>query len=225
MKELKYCPLCKDKIATVEHILLSCIYHKKSQIEKHDYIGIIIWEGLIRKYTGNKQYKKPPYETVFQYKDITMILNKQIMPKSDGQYHKRPDIYVIDKKNKTGLLFDMTIVADHNINGAYWKKRNMYKELKNRLMKIEKLKDVRIIPVVISINGLINKESNRLIKELKIDIDIEKEVKNLVIKNMMDVMEYCFYHNQTYSVELIEDEGTGLVSPEPGRIEASSINT
>ncbi|BFU23193.1 hypothetical protein, conserved [Entamoeba histolytica] len=121
----------------------------------------------------------------------------------------------------------MTIVADHNINGAYWKKRNKYKELKNRLMKIEKLKDVKIIPVVISINGLVNKESNKLIKELKIEIDIEKEVKNLVIKNMMDVMEYCFNHNQTYSVELLEeeDEGTGLVSPKPGRIEASSINT
>ncbi|GAB1219862.1 hypothetical protein ENUP19_0046G0003 [Entamoeba nuttalli] len=115
-ERMKYCPLCKYKIATVEHILLSCIYHKKSQIEKHDNIGIIIWEGLIRKYTGNNQYKKPPYETVFQYKDITMIWNKQIMPKSDGQYHKRPDIYVLDKKNKTGLLFDMTIVADHNIN-------------------------------------------------------------------------------------------------------------
>ncbi|BFU23498.1 hypothetical protein, conserved [Entamoeba histolytica] len=141
-------------------------------MEKHDNIGIIIWEGLIRKYTGNKQYKKPPYETMFQYKDITMICNKQIMPK-------------------------------------------------------KKLKDVRIIPVVISINGLINKESNKLIKELKIEIDIEKETKNLVIKNMNDVMEYCGDHNQTYSVELLEeeDEGMGLVSPEPGRIEASSINT
>ena len=28
-ERLKYCPLCKDKIATVEHILLSCICHKK----------------------------------------------------------------------------------------------------------------------------------------------------------------------------------------------------
>ena len=68
------------------------------------------------------------------------------MPKSDGLYHKIPDIYVLDKKNKTGLIFDMNIVADHNINGAYWKKRNMYKELKNRLMKIEKLKDIKIKP-------------------------------------------------------------------------------
>ncbi|BFU24450.1 hypothetical protein, conserved [Entamoeba histolytica] len=122
----------------------------------------------------------------------------------------------------------MTIVADHNINGAYWKKRNMYKELKNILMKIEKLKDVRIIPVGISINGIINKESIKLIKELKIEINIVKEIKNLVIQNMMGVIEYCGDHNQTYSVELLEedeDEGTGLVSPEPGRIEASSINT
>ncbi|BFU24338.1 hypothetical protein, conserved [Entamoeba histolytica] len=121
----------------------------------------------------------------------------------------------------------MTIVADHNINGAYWKKRNMYKELKNILMKIEKLKDVKIIPVIISINGLINKESIRLIKELKIEINIVKEVKNLVIKNMMDVIEYCFNYNQTYSVELIEeeDEGMGLVSPELLTIEATSINT
>ena len=44
---------------------------------------------------------------------------------------------------------------------------------------------------------------------------------------MMDVMEYFFNHNQTYSVELLqeEDEGMGLVSPEPGTIEVSSINT
>ncbi|EMS12152.1 hypothetical protein KM1_238640 [Entamoeba histolytica HM-3:IMSS] len=44
---------------------------------------------------------------------------------------------------------------------------------------------------------------------------------------MINVMEYCGDHNQIYSVELLEeeDEETGLVSPEPGRIEASSINT
>ena len=155
-----------------------------------------------------------------------MIWNKQIMPKSDGLYHKIPDIYVLDKKNKTGLIIDMTIVADHNINGAYWKKRNMYKELKNRLMKIEKLKDVKIIPVVISINGLVNAESIKLIKELKIEIDITKEIKNHVIKNMMDVMEYCGDHNQTYVVELQdEDSLTGLVSGEAGTIDTSSINT
>ena len=143
-----------------------------------------------------------------------MIWNKQIMHKNEWQYHKIPDIYVIDKKNKTSLLFDMTNVADHNINWVCWKKRNNYNELKNILMKIEKLKDVRINPVVVSINGLINKESNKLIKELKIEIDIEKETKNLVIKNMMNVMEYCFYHNQTYSVEILEeeDELMGLVS-------------
>ncbi|BFU21618.1 hypothetical protein, conserved [Entamoeba histolytica] len=123
----------------------------------------------------------------------------------------------------------MTNVADDNINGVYLKKRNKYKELKNILMKIEKLKDVRIIPVVISINGLINNSSVKLIKEIRIEIDIKKEIKNLVIKNMMDVMEYYFYHNQTYSVELLEeedeDEWMGLVSPDPGRIKTISINT
>ena len=41
-ERLKYCLLCKYKIATVEHILLSCICHKKSQNEKHDNIIIII---------------------------------------------------------------------------------------------------------------------------------------------------------------------------------------
>ncbi|BFU22958.1 hypothetical protein, conserved [Entamoeba histolytica] len=104
----------------------------------------------------------------------------------------------------------------------------MYKELKSRLMKIEKLKDVKINPVVISINGLVNKESIKLIKELKNDIDIKKEMKNLVIKNMMDVMEYCGDHNQTYSVELQEedeDEGMRLVSADSGIIEDNSINT
>ena len=42
----------------------------------------------------------------------------------------------------------------------------------------------------------------------------------------MDVMEHCGDHNQTYVVELHdEDEGTGLVSPEQGTIENISINT
>ncbi|BFU26583.1 hypothetical protein, conserved [Entamoeba histolytica] len=119
----------------------------------------------------------------------------------------------------------MTVVTYHNINGVYLKKRNMYKELKNILMKIEKLKDVKIIPVVISINGLVNKESNKLIKELKNDIDIEKEIKNNGIQNMIDVMEYCFNHNQTYFIEMLEDEElTGLVSADSGTIEDSSIN-
>ncbi|EMS15847.1 hypothetical protein KM1_325480 [Entamoeba histolytica HM-3:IMSS] len=40
---------------------------------------------------------------------------------------------------------------------------------------------------------------------------------------MMNVMEYCGDHNQTYSVELQEDS-FGLISPEPGIIEANSIN-
>ncbi|GAB1226978.1 hypothetical protein ENUP19_0315G0015 [Entamoeba nuttalli] len=62
-------------------------------------------------------------------------------------------------------------------------------------MKIEKLKYDKIIPVLLSTNELINNSSVKLIKELKIDIDIEKEVKNLVIQNMMDVMEHCFYNN------------------------------
>ncbi|EMS12920.1 hypothetical protein KM1_184600 [Entamoeba histolytica HM-3:IMSS] len=45
---------------------------------------------------------------------------------------------------------------------------------------------------------------------------------------MINVMEYCGDHNQTHSVEILEeeeDEGTGLVSPKPGRIETISINT
>ncbi|BFU22362.1 hypothetical protein, conserved [Entamoeba histolytica] len=120
----------------------------------------------------------------------------------------------------------MTIVADHNINGAYLKKMNMYNELKNILMKIEKLKDDKIIPVVISVNELINKESIRLIKEIKIEIDIEKEIKNLVIKNMMDVIEYCFNHNQTYSIELQEESSLmWLIFPNPETIETISVNT
>ncbi|EMS16319.1 hypothetical protein KM1_082680, partial [Entamoeba histolytica HM-3:IMSS] len=88
-----------------------------------------------------------------------------------------------------------------------------------------KIKDEKIIPVIVSINGLVNKENIRLIKELKINIDIIKEIKNLVIKNMMGVMEYSSYHNQTYSVKLLdEDELTELVSPDTRTIEASSIN-
>ena len=46
----------------------------------------------------------------------------------------------------------MIIVADHNINGIYLNKRNKYKEMKNMIIKKEKLKDIKINTVIISIN-------------------------------------------------------------------------
>ena len=62
--------------------------------------------------------------------------------------------------------------------------------------------------------------SIKLNKEIKKGIDIVKEVKNFVIKNMTNVIEHCWDHNQKYFVEIIEEYSwMRILSNEQRRIE------
>ena len=51
-----------------------------------------------------------------------MYWNKEIMPRNDGKYPKKPDITVINMNNHEAQLYDVTIVADCNIKKAYIEK-------------------------------------------------------------------------------------------------------
>ena len=61
------------------------------------------------------------------------------------------------------------------------------------------MKYVRIIPVVITINGFIHKKTvAELKKELGVKLKYEEIIKNLLIKEMKDLMYYVTNENPTY---------------------------
>ncbi|MBQ9790229.1 MAG: hypothetical protein IJW24_01380 [Clostridia bacterium] len=147
----KYCPICKNKIATNAHVLLNCPISKKSQIRKHDEIAEIIYHKIESKLTMSGVHPIPHYRDEC---GRTLMWNKEVVARSYGPFAKRPDIFYIDGDH--AAIIDVTIVSDQNIRKAYFKKVNKYKQLQETVRKYLKVKDVQIIPIVLTINGLIN---------------------------------------------------------------------
>ena len=75
------------------------------------------------------------------------------------KFAKKPDITYYDKEKKEYILIDVTIVCDENINVAFARKAAKYNPLQQALIATLKAKSTKMIPVVLSISGLLNKKS------------------------------------------------------------------
>ena len=105
------------------------------------------------------------------------------------------------------MIIDMRIVRDKNISKAITDKINIYSKLHEHIRKIERLVRVIVIPVVITVSWLINKESVILLKAEGIEISREIMTRENVMTNMKDLMRYCGDHSGEYSnVEVPEEE-------------------
>lgn len=80
------------------------------------------------------------------------------------EFANKPDICMIDKKNKILLIIDATIVKDDQVNTAYHQKITKYNDLMCKLKRQYQSKTYDIIPVVISSNGLIHVKTTELLK-------------------------------------------------------------
>ena len=148
------CPMC-NKIATIDHILLNCIITKKIQMNKHDRIGEYILRSLKIKYKlyeNKEKMKKREEENTkkliirkeelrknerrIEKDKILIVWNQEIVNRSDGKFHKKPDIYVRYLNKKKAMIIDMRIVRDKNISKAFTDKINMYSKLHEHIRKI-----------------------------------------------------------------------------------------
>ena len=46
--------------------------------------------------------------SVVQNNNFLMIYNSEIMPRSDGRYQKKPDVFIVNKTEKEAYIIDVT---------------------------------------------------------------------------------------------------------------------
>ena len=64
------------------------------------------------------------------------------------------------------------------------------------ILKDKELKYVRVIPIILTINGFVHKKSLYELKnELKINIKFDIIIKNVLVKEMKDLMYYTTNEN------------------------------
>ena len=79
---------------------------------------------------------------------------------------RRPDIIVIYKKERKGIIIDIAVPADANVMEKEKEKVEKYQDLRREIARLWNLK--RIVPVVIGALGSVTKEFNKWIGKIGI---------------------------------------------------------
>ena len=216
----KYCKYCDNTVCTVSHILTGCPIAKKAQISRHDAICKQVYYAVYRKYKEFDNGIWPihiPKCTMLSEPNVTILYNKEVMPRSSGQYPKRPDVYV-EVNNEVAYIFDVSIVKDERLRATYSEKMGKYQELAQKLHDEKKLTKSYIVPIIISTNGLISSYTAKRLIDLEINIKWPPIIRELLITQMKDLM---FYLNQNIDrVELGQENPSNSARQEsqPGGV-------
>lgn len=152
------CRRCSQAAESIQHITSSCsILAPREYLERHNAMGKIYHQqmalriGLLQNEVQQHTYQPQSLLQNARYKlywDTTLVTD-------GGVAHNRPDVALFDKVQKTCLLLDFTIPADDNLRKAYTEKITKYADLAFQLRELHGLKSISVLPLIISVNGLV----------------------------------------------------------------------
>ena len=87
---------------------------------------------------------------------------------------RRPDIIVIDNKERKGIIIDIAVPADVRVGEKEREKVGKCQDLKREIRRLWKLKMVEVVPVVIGALGSVTKGFDRWIEKLGIPLMLEE---------------------------------------------------
>ena len=102
---------------------------------------------------------------------------------------RRPDIIVIDKKERKGIIIDIAVPADVRVGEKEREKVEKNQDLKKEIGRLWKLKMVEVVPVVIGALGSVTKGFDRWIEKLGIPFNVGVIKKNCFVGNCKDFEE------------------------------------
>ncbi|XP_072162700.1 uncharacterized protein [Bemisia tabaci] len=96
------------------------------------------------------------------YWDNPILTDKTIMA-------NRPDIVLVDKRDRTAYIIDISIPNNHNLELKYQEKMVKYLPLAAEMKRLWSLNIVRIKPLIMSVTGIVPKSLVQHLRDLGID--------------------------------------------------------
>jgi len=127
--------------------------------------------------------KSPHYKytpaNVLKNENFKLYWNGSILTDKTISFN-RPDITFMSKKTKNIFLIDIAVPNTHNITKTITDKQNKYQELANEICAMWKQKAAQVIPIVISLTGVIPKSLSQSLTRLNLHpntyIQLQKSV-------------------------------------------------
>ncbi|KAL1455720.1 hypothetical protein WDU94_009793 [Cyamophila willieti] len=182
------CRLCNKTTESIQHLSSGCSFLARHEYtNRHDLVGNIIHQELLKNIRKSNKTSMPHY----LYKPLAVEENEEhkiywnmYIITEHKVIHNKPDILYFNLKEKSASIVDVTIPLDENINTAYMNKIVKYEDLKRQVKNMYNLNNVNILPIVISTNGLVHKNTRENIKTLKIsspDFIVKKCQKSVIL--------------------------------------------
>ena len=157
--------VCRKVDESIDHIISGCI--KLAQYKRrHDNLGKIVHQKLARKCNfeaGGKWYKHDP-ERFLENENYKILWDVSIQTDHVIEV-RRPDLVVVDKKERICKITDFAVPGDSTFEEKKKEKIEKHEDLGRELKKIWNVK-VKIIPLDVGSLGAIPKQFGNRQKQI-----------------------------------------------------------
>ena len=165
------CRMCRKVDGSIDHIVRGCSkLAQKEYKRRHDNLGKIVHWKLDRKCNfeaGDKWYEHEA-EIVLENEDYKILWDFSIQTDHVIEA-RRPDLVVVDKKERSCKIIYFAVPGDSRIEEKEKDKIEKYQNLGRELQKIWNVK-VKIIPLVVHSLGAIPKQFGNRLKQIGISV-------------------------------------------------------
>ena len=127
---------------------------------------------------GDKWYEHEP-ESVLENEDYKILWDFSIQTDHIIEA-RRPDLVVVDKKERSGKIIDFAVPGDSRIEEKEKDKIEKYQELGRELQKIWNVK-VKTIPLFVDSSGAIPKQFGSRLKQIGITVGTAQVQKTVLL--------------------------------------------
>ncbi|CAH2241694.1 jg26991 [Pararge aegeria aegeria] len=92
-----------------------------------------------------------------------------------------PDIVLVDRSVRRAIIVDITIPHDDNLVKAEKEKVSKYLDLANEITAMWNVESTVIVPIVVSVNGLLSESFDQHLKKLSLGCWIKGRIQKAVI--------------------------------------------
>lgn len=170
--ESDQCRLCNTTTESIQHIISGCpVLAPTEYLLRHNMVCKVIHQGIGRNHQLVSAMR-PVYRYFPEWKlesSGALVYWDTAIQTIKHIEHNRPDIVVVDKRQRRGFIIDVAVPIDENVSRSYSEKVRKYEELSYEIKSLYSLQDVVILPFVISANGLVHGKFGENLKRLGLD--------------------------------------------------------
>ena len=185
------CPHCRAALKTVDHLATKCdrmLGHDYTR--RHNEVLKCIHLTLCNKYgiKKSKKLRSHSVQEVVANENVEIRVDTRIKTDIKIQ-HNRPDLFVYDKKRKEITLIEVGITNLDLLTQVENEKTRKYDLIANEVALSYKCK-VKIIPYVMTWDGLVTKYHKKHRSEIGIQLKTEAYIQSLVLKKTFESISF-----------------------------------